>query len=172
MNFLDLIFGTERKRVAELESLLNNSQDELTKLDEQNRGYVRQVQDMGNTITEQHMMIADLQNKNSELNTENDNYFIKLKTLQEHQIYINAENNEKVEELDRITERIQQIINGSLRVDFIWRDKGYLIQLHPDSKVDSNYPVLRDRVNVEMANAKYLEVQEINNRTFFIKVKS
>jgi hypothetical protein len=106
---------------------------------------------------------------NSELKSQLEDDNVQLQILKDHQKQIDAENPTTVEELERVTERMQEIINGSLHVDFIWRDKGYLIQIHPDAKVDGNYSVLRDRVIEEMKGAKYTEYQEINNRTFFVK---
>lgn len=140
------------------------------------RAQIKQMQEeRDSSLDALNKRIAELSSKNIGLSTENMDLHEQVAILGEQLKEVAAEMPEAEYELAQITERIQSVLNMSLHgVDFIWRDKGYVVQIHPDSKFDEtkDYPVLRDRVNLEMQNSKFCEVQEINFRTFFIKVKS
>lgn len=166
MNLFKLIFGKYK------DNELKARDGEIAMLnDEINKMNVK-IKQQTDVLDHLNKSMAELMLKNQELTSENSNLNSQIKILQDHQKQVNADNSEAGKELENITYRMQTIINGSLRgVDFIWRDRGYLVQINVDSKVDGNYSVLRDRVKTEMQNSKFCEMQEINNRTFFIKVK-
>lgn len=171
MNLFDLLFG--QKSIDECQNKLSAYKGEVDASKAENVQLQAANSELKSNIDDANKHIADLMLKNQELTSQINNLNNQIKTLQDHQTQINADDSEAGRELENITYRMQAIINNALGgVDFIWRDKGYLVQINTDSKVDGNYSVLRDRVNVEMQNCKYCQMQEINNRTFFIKIRS
>lgn len=159
MSIWDLLFG--RKGDCSVQEA------EIQQLKEAMQSTLNELKDQIKANTDLSARIYELESKIDELTAE-------VQTLDTQVKEETAKLPEAEQELAAITERVQSVLNMSLHgVDFIWRNKGYVVQIHPDTKFDEtkDYPVLRDRIFSEMKNSKFCEVQEINFRTFFIKVK-
>ena len=130
-----------------------NSLDTITKLTSQANALTDQV----NSLKSQVQTLTD---KNQALND-----YIKLK--------VPIDPNDPAEqEVEDIAYRVQSVINGTMHIGIIWADPAIVVQINPDSQVNSNFTdVFWNQAQEAMKNSKYTKVQKVTDKVLVFMKK-